>query len=606
MRKNKDVVASMFLPAAMVMIFTQLTGVISGFIDGVVTSRYLGSDPYSAISLFGPLVSIVLLAASFISIGGQIVCSQKMGTGQRDEANAVFSFSLVFGLLIGALFVLLSIASPGTLFLVCGVSLSKRPELYGYMLEYLRGYIIGVPALVMVQVLSPFLVMDNGKRLVTTASVVLCVANITGDLLNVLVFHGGIFGIGAATSIAVWLQLGVLLIHCVGKAGYFRFSLKALTGTHLRDIVKNGSISFVKRLASVLRDIATNHFNLMVAVSTAAIAAKGMQGDVNSLVFCFSVGIGRALLPISSMFYGASDKEGLKRVFACAMKLAVEVTLAIGAVLFFAAPLVTKLYTADPQVTALAVFSLRCTALGLSLDAVSEVIQYYLQSTENRTAANVLCFAERLFIPVPLAFALGKLFGSRGILASTSVGKAVMLLILFIYLCVRNKGIPRRIEDYMFLRPGFGGKAEDNLNASITTMDDVMRESRRTEEFCLGHGMDAHHRRLMALFVEEMAGNIISHGKSREKDGVCADFRLFADGESICLSLRDYCKGFDPMKYYELHRQDRDDANLGIRMVMNLAKDIRYINTYNSNFLFIRMCLNSNHQNECVKETLIK
>lgn len=585
-KRERDVVASMFLPAAIVMIFTQMTGVVANIIDGVITSRYLGPDAYASVSLLGPLVNIVLLFASFISIGGQIVCSRKIGTGQRDEANAVFSFSAVFGLVIGALFVLFSIVTPGTLFRVCGVSLDKRPELYGHMLQYLRGYLVGIPAVIMVQVLSPFLVMDNGKKLVTLSATVLCAADIIGDLMNALVFHGGIYGMGMATSLAMWLQLGVLLVHFVKKSGYFRFSMKSLTRTHLRDIVKNGSLSFVKKLATILRDIATNRINLMIAVSTAAIAAKGMQSDLNMLMFCFSIGIGRTMLTVSSMYYGASDKDGLKRVYAYAMKLAVKMTLLIGAILFVAAPLVSRIYTSDPEVIRLSVFSLRCIALGLSLDAVTEALQDYLQGIQNRKMVNILCFAERLIIPVTLAFVLGKLFGSKGIMASVAVGKVLLLGGLFIYLCVKNKGIPKKLEDYMFLEPGFGGSAADNLNARITSMDDVMRESRNAETFCLNHGVDAKGSRMMALFVEEMAGNIVAHGKPR-KGGVCVDYRLFANGNHICLSLRDYCEAFDPMKYYEVHRDGDAGENLGIKMVMKLAKDIRYVNTYNSNCLFI-------------------
>ena len=91
----------------------------------------------------------------------------------------------------------------------------------------------------------------------------------------------------------------------------------------------------------------------------------------------------------------------------------------------------------------------------------------------------------------------------------------------------------------------------------------------------------------MALFVEEMAGNIVSHGKPRRKGGVCVDYRLFAEQGKICLSLRDYCEAFDPMKYYEMHHDGEADENLGIRTVMKLAKDIRYINAYNSNCLII-------------------
>lgn len=595
---EQDVIASMFLPAALVMVFAQMTGVVSNIIDGVVTSRFLGEAAYSAVSLLSPMVNIILLLASFISIGGQIVCSRKVGTGDREEASAVFSFSVLFGAAVAVLFVLLGLVCPGILFRICGVSLEKRPELYGNMLWYLRGYLAGIPAVILVQVLSPFLVMDNGKKLVTLSAAVLCVSDIAGDLANALLFHGGIMGMGLATSLSLCLQLLILLTHFLKKERYLQFSLKALTTTHLKEITKNGSLSFIKKLATILRDIGTNRINLIIAVSTAAIAAKGMQSDLNMLMFCFSIGIGRTLLTMSSMFYGASDKDGLKRVFAFAMKLCLLYAVIFGPILFLIAPLLTRIYTTDLEVTELSVFSIRCMALGLGLDAVSETFQDFLQGIQNRKMVNFLCFAERLFIPLSMAFILGMAFGSKGIMAAVAVGKLVLLLILFVILCIRCKGIPRKLENYMFLPEDFGGAETDNLTARITTMEDVIRESERAADFCLLHGVDRKSSSLMALFVEEMAGNVVKHGKPRNRNGICVDYRLFAKENMICLSLRDFCGEFDPMKYYELTHGDKadqshsePDANtkLGIPMVMSLAKDIRYVYSFNSNSLFINL-----------------
>ena len=586
--QQKDIIASMFLPAAIVMIFSMLTGVVANIIDGVITSRYLGHDAYSAVSLLGPMVNIILLLASFISIGGQIVCSHKIGKGERQKANAVFTFSVVFGLGIAALFLLVCIFAPEVLFRICGIRGSRQPEIFEHMLKYMKGYIVGIPAVILVQILSPYMVMDNGKKLITISAVVLCVSDVTGDLLNIFVFHGNIFGMGLATSVSIWLQLAVLATHFVRKKGYFRFSLETMTFGEFGDIVKCGSVSFVKKLAVIIRDIATNRINLVVAVSTAAVAAKGMQSDLNMLMFCISIGIGRTLLTVSSMYYGASDKEGLKRSFTYAIKLCVKITLVAGAILFFAAPFIAGIYTSDPEVTRLSVFSIRCMALGLSLDGITEIYQDYLLGIQNRKMVNILCFVERLFVPIITAAVLGKIFGSEGIMAAVAVGKVILILGMFLYLCIRNHGIPKHTEDYMFLEKGFGGRKEDNIDAHIYSMEDVAGESMRAWQFCLEHGVSARQARLMSLFVEEMAGNIVEHGKPRNKTGICVDYRLYADKNRISLCLRDFCEQFDPMKYYEIHRDDTEE-NIGIRMVMNLAKDIRYIYTFNTNCLYINL-----------------
>ena len=588
-RKKQDVIAGMFLPAALTMIFTQMTGVVANIIDGVITSRFLGADAYSAVSLFGPMVNIILLLAGFISIGGQIVCAQKVGKGERDEASAVFTFSALFGLVISLLFVALSVVSPKTMFGICGVSPGERPELYGHMLHYLSGYLLGIPAVVMAQVLGPFVVMDNAKRLVTASSVVLCAADVTGDLTNVYAFHGGIRGMGLATSFAMWLQLAVMMAYFAGKSRYFSLSMRALSVSHLKDIAKDGALTFAKRLATILRDIATNRINLIVSVSTAAIAARGMQSDLNMLLFCIGMGIGRTLLAMASMYHGASDRKGLERVFAYSLWLSSVITVVVGAVLFVFAPLISRIYTGDPEVIELSVFSIRCMAVGLPLDSFSELFQDYLQGIQNRKMANVLCFAERFFIPVATAFVLGMAFGSKGIMASLAVGKAVLFIALAAFLCIRNKTLPIHAKDYMLLPEEFGGGADDNLSAQISTMDEVAGESRKATEFCANHGLDSRQANLVGLFVEEMMGNIIKHGKPRTRGEACVDYRLYADHGKIGLSLRDYCEAFDPMKYYEIHKEDEPEKNIGIRMVMGLAEDVRYINTFNSNCLLITM-----------------
>lgn len=586
-KRKKDVVSGMFLPAAIVMIFTQVTGVVANIIDGIVTSRFLGADAYSSVSLLGPMVNIILVFAGFVSVGGQIVCSNKIGMGEREEANAVFSFSIVFGVLLAVLFILFGSFFPGILFRVCGVSIGERPELYEYMLRYLHGYLFGVPAVILVQILGPFLVMDNAKKLVSLSATVLCISDIIGDLLNALFFRGGIFGMGLATAAAVWLQFLLMSTHFIRKSGYFRFSLHAFTVTHFVAIAKSGSLSFVKRLATILRDLGTNRINLYVAVSTAAVAAKGMQNDLNMFMFCISIGIGQTLLTISSMYYGASDKEGLKRAFSYAMSVCAKITSVVAVIIFLAAPFLARIYTSAPEVLSLSVFSIRCMALGLCLDGIIEAYQDYLQGIQNRKLVNILCFTERFFIPVGMAFLLGMLFGSKGIMASVAAGKLLLVLIMLVVFCVRCKGIPGKVEDVMFLPENFGGKTQDNIYSGIMTMEEVVRESERAAAFCLAHGVDKRHANQMALFVEEMAGNIVRHGRSRNKNGICVDYRLYAGNGKICLSLRDYCEEFDPMKYYGIHKDQMAESNIGIRMVMKMAQDIRYINTFNSNCLLI-------------------
>ena len=596
-RKQTDVVAGMFLSAAVAGILTQLAGVVATIIDGVITSRFFGYDAYSAISLIAPLTNIILLFASFISIGGQILCARKVGAGEKEEASAVFTFSALFGLCIALFFVAACLLVPEFLFRVCGVSYREHPELFDHMMQYLYGYIPGIPAVVLVQVLGPFLVIDNGKKLVSASAMVLCVIDVIGDFLNALVFHGGVMGMGLATAVAMWVQLFVLLSHYLRKKSIFRLSFRTFSILHVKEITVSGSLAFLRKLATILRDILINRINLVVAVGAAAVAAKGIQNDMNQLMFCIGLGIGKTLLSMTGLYYGAGDKKGLERLFTYAMKISLLFSGVAGLILFLFAPLIAGIYTGNPEVLSLGVFSIRCMALGLVFDTVAVAYQDYLQGVRSLKMVNFLCFAERFFIPVLVAFFLGRYFGSRGVMASIAVGKLVLVLMTLLILGVRARRFPVRLQDYTLLPEGFGGVDADNRDARIRTMEDVVRESEEASKFCLQHGVGKREAGLMALFVEEMAGNILSHGKPRQKGGVSVDYRLYTDGDRICLSLRDYCEEFDPVKYYEIQMSGKDapESNIGIRLVMKLAQDIRYINTFNSNCIMISMEANETH-----------
>lgn len=578
----------MFFSAAVAMIFTQVAGYAATLIDGVISSRALGADAYSAISLLGPFTGVILLLGGAVSAGSQVVISSLVGVGKKEEANAAFAAALVISVAVSAL-LLCSIFFPGQLFAVCGVSSDGHPGIYPHMLEYLQGYRIGIPAMMVILILGPMIVMDNGKNLFVASAVVMCGADAAGDLINAYVLKGGAFGMGLASAIAFLAQLCFLLTHFLKKNCYFRISFKGMRLSLTRGIIRNGTPAFVRKAAITLRDLLINRINLVIALSTAAIAARGMQNDLLTLLYCIGLGIGKTMLTMAGVFYSANDRRGLTELFACSMKLSVIISGAAGLVALAAAPALAGFYTRDPEAIRLAVISIRCMSVALIADTLLTVFQNYLQAIENRRLLNIINLAGRLVIPVLTALVLGRLFGSEGIMASLAAGNLLSVILLFGYICLRCKGRPRGWKDYLFLPESFGGSEADNLYAEIRNPEDVVKESRKAEAFCLSHGIPAEKAKLMALFVEELAGNVIEHGAPVSRRPARIDFRLYAEDGGVCLSLRDNTRKFDPTAFYRAHAAEDPETMPGIRTVTKLAKDFRYFNTFNSNNVILHL-----------------
>ncbi len=584
-----DNISAMFSSTSIAMIFTELTGVIALLIDGIVTSRFLGSDAYSGISLLRPFSSIVLLCAGFLSTGCTVSCSKLVGLGKRDDANEVFNLVVFLSILLSAILLVACIIAPPRILELCGVKLTKLPELNPYMYSYLRGYQIGIPAMVLCQILGPIVVMDSNKRLFTISSIVLCVSDILGDLVNVLVFHGGAFGIGVATSVGYILQWLVLSVHFFRSDHYFHYSLRLFNFRQSRDVFRNGLPALVKKFATVLRDILTNRLNLMVALTTAAIAAKGVQGDLQQFLYCIPTGIGRTLITMAGVYYGSNDLQGLKRLFSYAMKFGILLTASVSLATFLAAPMLSGVYTDDASVMEFSTFSIRWLAISLTAVSIIGMYQHYIQGIHHQKVANALSFAERFIFPVATAFILSTRFGSKGILASNAISEIFVVLALFVYICVHTGGIPKRWEDFMLLPEEFGGNESDNLYTVIRSREDVIRSSEETAAFCLSHGAGGRKAMLMALFVEEMAINIVEHPAEKGDGSIRADFRLHVDGAQVTLTLRDLRDHFDPTGFYELNNARDPESHIGIRMVMEMATEVRYFSAFDSNNLMVRL-----------------
>lgn len=74
---------------------------------------------------------------------------------------------------------------------------------------------------------------------------------------------------------------------------------------------------FVRKLANSLRDLFINRFNLAIALTTAAVVAKGIQNDINNVMFCLGLGIGKTLTTMTGIYYGADYRLSLSNKTLC-------------------------------------------------------------------------------------------------------------------------------------------------------------------------------------------------------------------------------------------------------------------------------------------------
>jgi serine/threonine-protein kinase RsbW len=93
---------------------------------------------------------------------------------------------------------------------------------------------------------------------------------------------------------------------------------------------------------------------------------------------------------------------------------------------------------------------------------------------------------------------------------------------------------------------------------------------------------------MLALFIEEMAGNTVQHGYASGKKA-SVDLRFVYHDDSGMIRLRDDGRPFDPIHWLEKNSGDDPASGLGIRVVTGLAKDVSYMASMEMNNLVITL-----------------
>ena len=74
-------------------------------VNGIVISRYLGTDAMAAYQIVLPLMFVVMMFSQIISLGVQNNCAKSLGAGREEDAREYYSAAIIFALPISLLLV---------------------------------------------------------------------------------------------------------------------------------------------------------------------------------------------------------------------------------------------------------------------------------------------------------------------------------------------------------------------------------------------------------------------------------------------------------------------------------------------------------------------
>ena len=574
-----------------VQILLAAVGAVNGIVSSYFASNFVGVDAMSAVGLYSP-VNMFISSVSTILMGGSVIlCGEYMGKNRQDSMQSVFNLNIMLSLLFAAVFTILYIilaVSDMTGFITRDTSI--RPLFNRYLL----GQSAGLLPFMLGNSFASFLSLENKSKVTFTASCVYIAVNILLNYIFVYLLQLNELGLALAASLGMWVFMSVQLFSFVSGSSHFRFSMKNVdwreTGAVFR-IGLPGALTYVYQTA---RGLIVNTL-METYIGSVAISAFATSDYIMRIFWAVPAGMIAVSRMMMSVSAGEEDRHTLADVMRVMFMRFIPLQCLISAGIIFCAVPFTRIFYHDPSalVFAMTVAGLRILPLCMPFSIICMHFTCYAQVSGKHLLVHLLSLLDGVICVAGFSALLIRSLGINSVYIANVLNGIVTTITVILYSWIRRKSFPRDMEQLMVIPDDFGSPEEQRMDISLRSMEEAVSVAESVQSFCLSRGIDVRRSNLAGLAMEEMAGNIIDHGFTKDKKSHSVDIRVVHKDDNVILRIKDDCVPFDPGERLKMttaeNTEDDLTRNIGIRMVYKIASNVQYQNVLGLNVLTIRI-----------------
>ncbi len=388
-----------------------LVSSIFGIVDAMMVGQYHGPNGVAALSVFSPIWNIVYSLGIMSGIGGSVLYANRRGAGKQEEADAYFSASVIYGIVLAILAVIGISVFHNQLFRFFGAD----DTLLELANTYLKPIRFAIPCCVFSNILAAYLRNDGDANLAMAAVLSGGAFNMVGDYLLVFVFDLGIFGAGLATTVGQYVAIGIMLTHFLKKSNTLRFRTGSALGTQIAKISQTG---FSTAISDISMGVVTVIFNrsIMKYLGVDALSVYGIIAQLVPLVQCCAYGAGQAAQPIISQNFGAGKSDRIRTclrygIFTCMLFGVVWIVLTA----CFPTVFVNLFMTPTAHVLEIAPGIIRTYSIAFLFAPFNIFSTYYFQSILEPKQSLIISLARGVVLSSILILLFPILFGADSI-----------------------------------------------------------------------------------------------------------------------------------------------------------------------------------------------
>lgn len=578
---NDQIIKRVFSRTLTIQILTALTAVLGVFVDGAVTGGCLGETAMASYGIALPLTTIFAGIASVFSTGISVLCGKTISTGDRQGANRILSQGMIAAAALGLCLLVIGFLGAEQLAALLGA----KGELLNGAMDYIRGLVLCVPALIVMVALMPIMQIDGDRNRALRAIVCTTLINIVLDLTNGFVLHRGLFVMAIATTISYYTGAFVLLLHFRNPSAMFHLSPVFPRLNVVRDIISYGFPDAMQQISRSALNISLNRI-LLVVSGAGSVSAFSAIYSASTLCMSLGTGIGESVSVINGVLSGEKDVQSIKNLLKTALKTTLASNAALSAVMFLASPIAMRLFLSpETDAFALAVQGFRFYSLSIIVYGINVVWRAYYQSMHLVRLAYPYVIVNNFLSVALSALLLGSFFGANGVFLSFLVGETLTLVIFAAGNFANSSGMAG-FNRMMRISNDFTEGIISIRSWSCANLNEIEAVSAAIGEFCREEGARPRTSFVLSLAAEEFCVNIYQYGFIDKKIH-SIDVRVLRLQDGWMIRIRDDCELFDPVRYVQMHDESALDAHIGIRMMKKLVRRIEYVSALKMNNLLI-------------------
>lgn len=295
-----------FFPILFGTFFQQLYNTI----DAIVVGRFVGSDALAAVGgSSGMIVNLIVGFFVGLTAGASVIVSQFFGSGDRAKVSksiqTIYGFSIIGSIVISIL---------GYIFAPSLLEILNTPaDIFQDSLVYLRVFLIGIIFVFIYNTGSSLLRALGDSKRPLIYLIICCLVNIVLDLMFVVVFHMGVFGVAVATLIAQAISAVLVTRALLQAKDLCDFSLREIRidwdtlKTQLYIGFPGGIQSSMYSLSNMILQSAVN------SIGTDAAAAWTAVGKLDGIYWMIGGSLGTAITTFVGQNYGAGKFDRIKK-----------------------------------------------------------------------------------------------------------------------------------------------------------------------------------------------------------------------------------------------------------------------------------------------------